>query len=121
MATLKRYTATFTPNVIKSKQIVEGGKELVSEVEYTINAYETANSSNTLTVTKQNITFNYLTKDTTSEDFVEIDDVTDSIVEGWIDEHFSTRELELNAFLTYIDTGFVSSLEDDIDLTDPYR
>ena len=43
MASLKRYTATFTPNIIKSKQIVEGGKELVSEVEYTINAYETAN------------------------------------------------------------------------------
>lgn len=120
MAVLKRYTATFTPNVIKSKQIEEGGKQLVSEVEYTINAYETANSSNTLTVTKQNITFNYLTKDTSDSGFVEIDNVTDSIVQGWINAHFSTRELELNAFLTYIDTGFVSSLEDDIDISNPY-
>ena len=120
MAVLKRYTTTFTPNVIKSKQIKEGGKQLVSEVEYTINAYETANSSNTLTVTKQNITFNYLTKDTSDSGFVEIDNVTDSIVQGWINAHFSTRELELNAFLTYIDTGFVSSLEDDIDMSNPY-
>ena len=47
MAVLKKYTATFTPNVIKSKQIKEGGKQLVSEVEFTINAHETANSSNT--------------------------------------------------------------------------
>jgi len=120
MAVLKRYTATFTPNVIKSKQIIQGGKQLVSEVEYTINAYETANSSNTLSVTKQNITFNYLTKDTSDSEFVEIDNVTDSIVQGWINAHFSTRELELNAFLTYIDTGFVSSLEDDIDISNPY-
>ena len=120
MAVLKRYTATFTPNVIKSKQIIQGGKQLVSEVEYTINAYETANSSNTLSVTKQNITFNYLTKDTSDSEFVEIDNVTDSIVQGWINAHFSTRELELNAFLTYIDTGFVSSLEDDIDMSNPY-
>ena len=43
MAFLKKYTATFIPNVIKSKQIVEGGKHLVSEVEYTINAFETTN------------------------------------------------------------------------------
>ena len=120
MAVLKRYTATFTPNVIKSKQIIQGGKQLVSEVEYTIDAYETANSSNTLSVTKQNITFNYLTKDTSDSEFVEIDNVTDSIVQGWINAHFSTRELELNAFLTYIDTGFVSSLEDDIDISNPY-
>tara|TARA_R100001460_G_scaffold44785_3_gene81681 strand:+ start:4184 stop:4549 length:366 start_codon:yes stop_codon:yes gene_type:complete len=120
MATLKRYTTAFKPNNIKSKQIVEGGKELVSEVEYTINAYETANSSNTLTVTNQNITFNYLTKDTSDADFIEINDVTDSILEGWLNVYFSTRELELNAFLTYIDTGFVSSIEDDIDLSNPY-
>ena len=120
MATLKRYTTAFIPNVIKSKQIVEGGKELVSEVEYTINAYETDNSSNTLTITNQNITFNYLTKDTSDADFIEINDVTDSILEGWLNEYFSTRELELNAFLTYIDTGFVSSIEDDIDLSNPY-
>tara|TARA_A100001515_G_scaffold138655_1_gene132428 strand:+ start:106 stop:471 length:366 start_codon:yes stop_codon:yes gene_type:complete len=120
MAVLKRYTATFTPNVIKSKQIIEGGKQLVSEVEYTINAYETANSSNTLTVTKQNITFNYLTKDTSDTDFVEIEDVNDSVVQGWISAYYSTKELELNSFLTFIDTGFVSSIEDDIDLSNPY-
>ena len=53
MAVLKRYTASFTPDVITSKQIVEGGKTLVTEVEYTINAHETADSSNTLTVPKQ--------------------------------------------------------------------
>tara|TARA_B100000900_G_C20497894_1_gene682450 strand:+ start:666 stop:1031 length:366 start_codon:yes stop_codon:yes gene_type:complete len=121
MAFLKKYTVTFIPNVIKSKQIVEGGKHLVSEVEYTINAFETTNSSNTLVVEKQNITFNYLTKVTSDSDFVEIDDVTDSIVQGWINTHFSTRELELNSFLTYIDTGFVSSIEDDIDLNNPYQ
>ena len=120
MAVLKKYTATFTPNVIKSKQIVEGGKQLVSEVEYTINAHETSNSSNAFTVTKQNITFDYLTKDTSDSEFIEIDDVNDSVVQGWITAHFSIRELELNSFLTYIDTGFVSSLEDDIDLSNPY-
>ena len=49
MAVLKRYTATFTPNVITSKQVVEGGKTVVTEVEYTINAHETADSSNTVT------------------------------------------------------------------------
>ena len=121
MATIKRYTATFIPNVIKSKQIVEGGKQLVTEVEYTIDAYETNNSANTLNVAKQNITFNYLTKDTTASDFIEIDDVTDNIVQDWINTYFSVREFELNCFLTYIDTGFVSSIEDDIDLENPYE
>ena len=120
MAVLKKYTATFTPNVIKSKQIKEGGKQLVSEVEYTINAHETANSSNTVTVANQNITFNYLTKDTSDSEFVEIDNVTDSVVQGWINTYYSTRELELNSLLTFIDTGFVSSISDDIDLSNPY-
>ena len=58
MAVLKKYTATFTPNVITSKQVVENGKTLVTEVEYTINAYETANSSNTVVLPNQYITFN---------------------------------------------------------------
>jgi len=121
MAVLKKYTATFTPTVIKSKQIVEGGKHLVSEVEYTIDAFETENTDNTITVAKQNITFNYLDKDTSSTDFIEIDDVTDSVIKDWINQHFSTRQVELNSFLTFIDTDFVSSVEDDIDLTNPYR
>ena len=30
------------------------------------------------------------------------------------------KELELNTTLTFADTGFVSSLEDDIDLSNPY-
>jgi len=120
MAVLKRYTASFTANVITSKQIVLDGKVLVTEVEYTINAYETANSSNTVTVPNQYITFNYFAKDTSDSGFVEITDVTNNIVQGWITTHFNTRELELNALLTYADTGFVSSLADDIDIDNPY-
>lgn len=120
MAVLKRYTATFVPNVIKYKQIVENGAEVVTEVEYTINAYETADSSNTVTLPNQYITFAYLDKDTTSSDFVDIDNVNDSLVATWISDHFSDKELELNTTLTFADTGFVSSLEDDIDLSNPY-
>jgi len=120
MAVLKKYTATFTPNVITSKQIVENGKTLVTEVEYTINAYETTNSSNTVTLPNQYITFNYFAKNTSASEFVEIADVTDAVVQGWLNTHFSTRELELNAWLTFADTGFVSSLADDIDVSNPY-
>jgi hypothetical protein len=119
MAVLKKYTATFTPSVIKSKQITQGGKQLVSEVEYTINAYETANSSNTLTVTNQNITFNYFAKNTSASGFVEIADVTDAVVQGWLNDHFSTRELELNAMLSSLD-GVTWSTSDDIDVSNPY-
>ena len=120
MAVLKKYTTTFTPNSMKTKQVTNDGKVLVTEVLYTINAYETFNSSNTLTVNNQSITFNYFEKNTSAADFIEIEDVTDSIVKEWITDYYSTRELELNAFLTYCDTGFVSSLADDIDLTNPY-
>ena len=119
MAVLKRYTATFTPNVITSKEIVEHGKIVVTEVEYTINAHETADSSNTLTVPKQYITFNYFAKDTSSSDFVDIGNVTNSVVAGWITNHFNTRELELNALLSHVD-GITWSTLDDIDLANPY-
>jgi len=120
MAVLKKYTATFTPNSMKTKQVTEDGKILVTEVLYTINAYETSNSSNSLTVNNQSLTFNYFEKNTSASDFIEIEDVTDSIVKEWITDYYSTRELELNAFLTYADTGFVSSVSDDVDLTKPY-
>tara|TARA_R100000773_G_scaffold31952_1_gene27278 strand:+ start:87 stop:452 length:366 start_codon:yes stop_codon:yes gene_type:complete len=120
MAILKKYTATFTPTSIKSKQVVEGGKVLVTEVLYRVDAYETANSSNTLTVNEQSLTFDYFSKNTSASDFIEIEDVSDSIVKEWITDYYSTRELELNAFLTYADTGFVSSVSDDVDLTKPY-
>ena len=119
MAVLKKYTATFTPTLITSKQIVEDGKVLVTEVEYTINAHETADSSNTLTVPKQSITFNYFEKNTSASGFVEIENVTDSIVQGWITNHFSTRELELNALLSHLD-GITWSTADDIDVSNPY-
>tara|TARA_B100000927_G_C16245503_1_gene381298 strand:+ start:65 stop:427 length:363 start_codon:yes stop_codon:yes gene_type:complete len=119
MAFLKRYTANFTPDVITSKEIVEGGKTLVTEVEYTINAHETADSSNTLTVPKQYITFNYFDKDTNDVDFVHISNVTDSVVQGWITNHFSSKELELNALLSHLD-GITWSTLDDIDLSNPY-
>ena len=119
MAVLKRYTASFTPDVITSKQIVEGGKTIVTEVEYTINAHETADASNTVTVPKQYITFNYLAKDTNDVDFVHISNVTDSVVQDWITSHFNSRELELNALLSHLD-GITWSTEDDIDLANPY-
>ena len=119
MAVLKRYTATFTPNVITSKQIVKDGKIVVTEVEYTINAHETADSSNTVTVPKQYITFNYFAKDTNDVDFVHISNVTDDTVQGWITSHFSSRELELNALLSHLD-GITWSTENDIDLANPY-
>ena len=119
MAVLKRYTANFTPNVITSKQIVQNGKKVVTEVEYTINAYETTDSSNTVTVPNQHITFNYFAKDTDHADFVHINNVTDSIVAGWITNHFSTRQLELNTLLSYKD-GITWSVEDDIDVSNPY-
>ena len=119
MAVLKRYTATFTPNVITSKQIVEDGKTVVTEVEYTINAHETADSSNTVTVPKQYITFNYFAKDTNDVDFVHISNVTDDVVKGWITSHFSSKELELNTLLSHAD-GITWSTSDDIDLSNPY-
>jgi len=119
MAVLKKYTATFTPNVITTKQIVEGGKTLVTEVEYTINAHETADSSNTLTVPKQYVTFNYFAKNTSASGFVEIADVTDAVVQGWLNDHFSTRELELNTMLSSLD-GVTWSTSDDIDVSNPY-
>ena len=119
MAVLKRYTASFTPDVITSKQVTENGEVLVTEVEYTINAHETADSSNTLTVPKQYITFNYFAKDTSSSDFVDIDNVTDSVVVGWITDYFSSKELELNALLSHLD-GITWSTSDDIDLSNPY-
>jgi hypothetical protein len=119
MAVLKRYTASFTPDVITSKQIVEGGKTLVTEVEYTINAHETADSNNTLTVPKQYITFNYFAKDTNDVDFVHISNVTDSVVQGWITSHFNNKELELNVLLSHLD-GITWSTLDDIDLSNPY-
>ena len=62
MAVLKRYTATFTPNVIYTKELTAGGKTLVTEVEYTINAHETANSSKTLQITNQYLTLIILLK-----------------------------------------------------------
>ena len=120
MAILKKYTATFTPTTIKTKQVTDDGKILVSEVIYSISAYETANSSNTVSVDDQSLTINYLTKNTSAASFIEIENVNDSVVQGWIASHFSTRELELNALLTYADNGFVSSLSDDIDLSNPY-
>tara|TARA_R100001440_G_scaffold56192_1_gene76023 strand:+ start:3363 stop:3728 length:366 start_codon:yes stop_codon:yes gene_type:complete len=120
MAILKKYTATFTPTTIKTKQVTDKGKILVSEVIYSISAYETANSSNTVSVDDQSLTFNYLTKNTSDASFIEIENVNDSVVQGWIASHFNTRELELNALLTYADNGFVSSIEDDIDLSNPY-
>lgn len=120
MAVLKRYTVSFTPNTITSKKIVQDGKDVVTEVEYTINAYETANSSNTLTVTNQYITFNYFGKDTSSSSFVEIDDVNDSVVTQWLTEHFNDKELELNSLLTFEDTSYMPSSLDDIDLNNPY-
>lgn len=119
MAVLKKYTATFTPNVITTKQIVEGGKTLVTEVEYTINAHETADSSNTLTVPKQYVTFNYFAKNTSASGFVEIEDVTDAVVQGWLNDHFSIRELELNTMLSSLD-GVTWSPSDDIDVSNPY-
>ena len=119
MAVLKRYTATFTPNVITSKQVVEDGKTVVTEVEYTINAHETADASNTVTVPKQYITFNYLAKDTNDVDFVHISNVTDSVVQGWITSHFNNKELELNVLLSHLD-GITWSTLDDIDLANPY-
>lgn len=120
MAVLKRYTVSFIPNTIKHKQVIEDGPQVVSEVEYTINAHETANSSNTLEVSDQHITFNYLERDTSDSGFVDIDDVNDDLVATWISDHFEDKEIELNTLLTYVDTGFISSLEDDIDLNNPY-
>ena len=99
MAVLKRYTASFTPNVITTKEITSNGQVLVTEVEYTIDAYETADSNNTVTVPKQYITFNYFAKDTNGSGFVDIDSVTDNVVAGWIADHFSTREVALNSLL----------------------
>ena len=119
MAVLKRYTASFTPDVITSKQITEDGKVVVTEVEYTIDAYETADSNNTVTVPKQYITFNYFAKDTSSSDFVDIGNVTNSVVAGWITDHFSSKELELNTLLSHAD-GITWSTSDDIDLNNPY-
>ena len=61
MAVLKRdIRLAYIPNTIKHKQVIEDGPQVVSEVEYTINAHETANSSNTLEVSDQHVTFNYL-------------------------------------------------------------
>lgn len=119
MAVLKRYTASFTPDVITSKQITEDGKVVVTEVEYTINAYETADSSNTVTVPKQYVTFDYFAKDTNDVDFIHITNVTDEVVKGWITRHFDSKELELNALLSHID-GITWSADDDIDLDNPY-
>ena len=119
MAVLKRYTASFTPNVITTKEITSNGQVLVTEVEYTINAYETANSSNTVTVPKQHITFNYFAKDTDDVDFVHISNVTDTLVKQWITNHFNSKSLELNTLLSYTD-GITWSSEDDIDVSNPY-
>lgn len=119
MAVLKRYTATFTPNVVYTKELTPGGKVLVTEVEYTINAHETADSSKTLKVTNQYLTFNYFAKDTNGSGFVDIDNVTDSVVAGWIADHFSSREVSLNSFLSRLG-GVDWSADDDIDLDNPY-
>ena len=119
MAVLKRYTATFTPNVVYTKELTPGGKTLVTEVEYTINAHETANSSKTLQITNQYLTFNYFAKDTNGSGFVDIDSVTDNVVAGWIADHFSTRELALNSLLSMV-SGVQWSADDDIDLDNPY-
>lgn len=119
MAVLKRYTASFTPNVITTKEITSNGQVLVTEVEYTIDAYETANSSNTVTVPKQHITFNYFAKDTGDVDFVHISNVTDNVVKGWITNHFNSKQLELNTLLSHAD-GITWSTSDDIDLDNPY-
>ena len=61
----------------------------------------------------------YFAKDTNDVDFVHISNVTDSVVQGWITSHFSSRELELNALLSHLD-GITWSTEDDIDLDSPY-
>ena len=92
---------------------------MVTEVEYTIDAYETADSNNTVTVPKQYITFNYFAKDTNGSGFVDIDSVTDNVVAGWIADHFSTRELALNSLLSMV-SGVQWSADDDIDLDNPY-
>jgi len=82
------FNIEFTLKEIYHRQKAEGDKQVVYNLRYKIVGTDTDGSGNTYTIEDEWLAFNISQVDTNREDFVDINDVTDEVAIGWIQDFY---------------------------------
>ena len=78
----EEFTTTFTIDRAHHKKITEDGEQIVVNIYFDVSGTDT--TGNTATLTNQTVYFSPFDKDTSSNTFIHISNITDSILEDWI-------------------------------------
>lgn len=108
------FTIEVTIKTIYHQRFEEGGKNIVYNVEFDVTGTDTDGSGNSYTLENEMLAFTPSTVNTSDASFVEIDDITDEIVEQWVLDFFDGNDNLDAAF-----TNLLYGPPDPVEPTDP--
>ena len=86
------FNSVITVTEIYHQQYEIGGKSIVYNIKFNVTGTDTDGSGNSYTFENEMIAFTPSTINTTSEDFIDVENVTDDIAKGWIEDFFASNQ-----------------------------
>jgi hypothetical protein len=85
------FNCVITVTEIYHQQYEIGGKNIVYNIKFNVTGTDTDGSGNNYTLENEMLAFNPSSVDTSSNSFIDIENITDDIARGWVEDFFANN------------------------------